>query len=466
MAANISARLCLFAALSVVAFAGPAGTADAVELRAQIDAIVKTALKRTGTPSASIALVRDRTLIYSHAYGWGRLDPPQEATPAMRYAIGSISKEFTAAALLFLQERGLLSIDDPAGRYIPNLGPAAEVTIRALLSHTGGVRDWWPQDYCRPQILHPVHPEQIVAAWANRPLDFPPNSDWRYSNTGYTIAGLIAEHIAHEPLFEQLRTRIFAPLRMTSAFDMSIHPLSTSDAVGYTHYALGLPRVAPKEGAGWLFGMGQLAMTASDLARWDIALMEHRLLNEGSYRDFTQEVRLTNGAGTEYALGLQVLLESGRRVWKHGGAVSGFTAHNRVYPDDGDAIIVLVNGEGSVSTSIADQLSRLLLTERSAHESAADAEAKRIFADLQRGRIERERLTSNARSYFTAQALSDFSASLGPLGDPNEFTLARSYRRGGLIIRTYDVACADRKLTVVMENTLEGQIEQYTVTAD
>ena len=435
-------------------------------LRTRADAAVEAVLARTGVPSASVAVVRDHAVVYAHAYGWAQLAPRRAATPDMRYAIGSISKEFTATALLLLQEDGRLSIDDPAGKWVAGLGPAAGASLRSLLSHTSGIRDFWPQDYDPPEMLKAVKPEQIVLRWANQPLDFKTGTAWQYSNTGYTVAGMAAEKAARTPLFEQMRSRIFVPLGMASVVDFDAAPLSNSDASGYTRYALGPPRPAAKEGRGWLFAAGELAMSASDLARWDIALIEHRVLRPESYRELTTEVVLQNGAGAGYGLGLDVTLESGRRLLKHNGEVGGFTAENRIYPDDGIAIVVLTNQDASNAFEpIAAALAELMLVSDSPADAAAFADAKKIFSELQSGRIDAARLTSNGRSYFSAQALQDFHASLSPLGAPAGFQLQRSGLRGGFITRVYDVTFAQKTLTVVMRSTAEGLIEQYTVSA-
>ena len=448
------------------AAAAPAEEALSTALRARVDAAVGAALARTAVPSASIAIVRGRTLVYANAYGWAQLEPRRAASPSMRYAIGSISKEFTAAALLLLQERGALSIDDPAGKWLSGLGPAAAVSIRALLSHTSGIRDFWPQDYDLPEMLGPVSPAELVARWANRPLDFPAGSAWQYSNTGYTVAGLIAERAAHAGLFEFLSAQVFRPLGMSSAFDFDAAPLPAGDATGYTRYALGPPRPAAKEGRGWLFAAGELAMSAADLAAWDIAVSERRLLSEASYRDLTTEVRLANGAGTGYALGLDVALEGGRRRLAHGGEVGGFTAENRIYPDDGAAIVVLTNQDAAnAATVIADELEKLLFVADSPADAAAVAQAERMFGELQQGRLDPALLTANARSYFTARALADFHASLAPLGKPAKFALLRASRRGGLMTRVYEITYGDRTLLAVVRSTPDGLIEQYTVSA-
>jgi D-alanyl-D-alanine carboxypeptidase len=456
----------LGAALIMLGPANAGGQAFTAQQRVVVDAAVHAALIRTGVPSASVALVRGGVIVHAQAYGWAQLEPKRVANVNMRYAIGSVSKQFTAAALLMLQEQAALSIDDPAGKYVQGLGPAHGVTIRSLLSHTSGVRDYWPQDYDFPEMLTLVNPRDIVARWADQPLDFPTGTAQRYSNTGYTVAGLIAEEVAREPLFQFLRTRIFTPLGMASAYDFDAAPLPPGDATGYTRYALAAPRRAAKEGRGWLFGAGELAMTASDLARWDIALIEHRLLSLASYRDLTTEILLANGVGTGYALGLGVTLQSGRRVLKHEGEVGGFTAANVIYPDDGAAVVVLTNEDAAnAAEEIADTLGKLMFVEDSPADEAAAASVRRMFMGLQQGRIDPTLLTDNARSYFKPLALADFRASLGPLGSPPSFILLRTSPRGGLITRVYDTTCGHRKLRVIERLAPGGLVEQFTVSA-
>ena len=123
------------------------------EMRDRIDKLATDVLTRTGVPSASLAIVKDGQVAYVKAYGDARLEPKTPATPEMRYSIGSISKQFTATAILLLQEQGKLSLDDKVGKFIPSLTRANEVTIRQLLSHTSGYQDYWPQDYVMPGML-------------------------------------------------------------------------------------------------------------------------------------------------------------------------------------------------------------------------------------------------------------------------------------------------------------------------
>jgi CubicO group peptidase (beta-lactamase class C family) len=453
----------------LVAIVAPAlpvlAQADASDLRAGADRIAREVLASTGVPSASLAVVKDGRIVYVEAYGEARLDPRTPARPAMRYSIGSISKQFTAAAILMLAQERKLSLDDPVSRFAPDLTRAGDVTIRQLLSHTSGYQDYWPQDYVPPVMLKEVTSAGILERWAKRPLDFEPGTQYQYSNTNYVIAGLIVEKAAGMPLLEFLRARIFAPLGMTSVTDVDRDGLGQTDSVGYLRYALGPPRPAPKEGKGWLFAAGELAMTAQDLARWNVAVLEQRLLTPASWREMATDVRLKNGMGTRYGLGIGVTQESGRRALEHGGEVSGFTAQNIVFPDDGAAISVLTNQDAAgAASAIARKIAPLLFTKGSSAE-ASETRALQIFEGLQRGRIDRSLFTPNANSYFTEEAVKDFAASLGRLGKPAELHQTSLRDRGGMTFHGFEVKFGKKTLALWERDMPDGRIEEFQIMA-
>jgi D-alanyl-D-alanine carboxypeptidase len=157
--------------------------------RDAIDAAVKKTLASTGVASASVAVVKDAKIAYTQAYGDARLDPRTPASPAMRYKIGSNTKQFTATAVLLLCERGKLSLDNSVAKYFPGLTRANQITIRQLLSHTSGYEDYYPLDYVAPFMARKTTPQAILEAWAKKPLNFDPGTKWQYSNTNYAIAG-------------------------------------------------------------------------------------------------------------------------------------------------------------------------------------------------------------------------------------------------------------------------------------
>jgi len=436
------------------------------DLRTQIDSVAKNVLAKTGVPSASIAIVKNGRISYLQAYGSARLDPETPAKPDMRYSIGSISKQFTAAAILMLQEQGKLSVDDKVGKFLPDLTRANEVTIRQLLSHTSGYQDFWPQDYVMPRMLEPVTAKEILDTWGKKPLDFDPGTKWQYSNTNYVIAGVIIEKVSGTPLIKFLHDRVFVPLQMDRVADTDDGRLYPPDPAGYLRYALGPSRPAPKEGRGWMFAAGELAMPAEDLAKWDISIMDQKLLKPASYRDFETEVVLKNGVGTQYALGVEVKDDSGRRELEHSGEVSGFTAENIVYPDDKVAIAVLTNQDAaSASGQIGRGIAPLLFKTADSLTGQKEEQARKIFEGLQHGQIDRSLFTSNCNAYFSDQAIQDFASSLGPLGTPQEFTQSFQELRGGMTLRVYRIKFPNKTIRAWTYEMPDGKLEQYQVAA-
>ena len=432
------------------------------EMQQKIDKVASDALAKTGVPSASVAAVRDGQIAYLHAYGHARLDPETPAKPEMRYSIGSISKQFTAAAILLLQEEGKLSLDDKVGKFVPNLTRANEVTIRQLLSLSGLLA----QDYVMPMMLHPVTAEKILDTWGRKPLDFEPGTKWQYSNTNYVIAGVIVEKISGEPLLQFLQQKIFAPLNMKSVADTDKTKLGDTDPTGYLRYALGPPRPAPREGSGWLFAAGELAMPVEDLAKWDISIINQKLMKPASYQEFETEVLLKNGLGTRYGLGVDVRSELGHRSLSHSGEVSGFTSDNLVFPDERVAVIVLTNQDAAgASEAIATGIAPLLLASDDPATPEKLAQARKIFEGLQHGSVDRSLFTDNANFYFNEQALKDFANSLGPLGTPEGFIQVRQALRGGMKLRVYTIKFPKSELRAWTYEMPDGKLEQYQIAA-
>ena len=429
--------------------------------------IAQTEIKQLGVPSASIAIVLNDRIVYSRAFGNARLSPERAATSADRYQIGSNSKEFLATALLMLQEEGKLSLDDRVGKYLPQLETAKNVTLRQLLSHTAGIRDYWPQDYVFTRMRTPISHQEILQQWAHQPLDFAPGERWQYSNTGLVVAGVIFEKVAGEPLFGFLKRRVFVPLQMSSVVNADETAADSSDAFGYTRAALGPLRPAPHEGQGWLFAAGELAMTAEDLARWDLSIIDQKLMKPSSYRQLETEVLLNDGVGTRYGLGLFVAQSSERRMLWHDGETSGFLSLNTIYPDLRAAVVVLTNSDGSdAASSTTDKLRRLVLEQAIPADAARLAQARAIFDGLREGRVDRKLLSSNANDYFTPQMLQDIAQSLAPLGPVQSFKLVDTGTRGGMDFRIYDLTFAQRQLKLITRALADGKIEQYMIAAN
>ena len=464
---STASRIILSTLITISPLALAAQTVSTLDpaIRDRVDRIAAQVLQQTGVPSASVAIVQHGKLVYTHAYGSARLatdkTPAIPATPEMRYSIGSISKQFTATAILLLQEEGKLSLDDPIGKYLLGLTRGDEVTIRQILSHTSGYQDYWPEDYVMTTMLPPETAQQIIDTWGKKTLDFEPGTQWQYSNTNFVIAGAIVEKVTGAPYFDFLTHRIFRTLGMTSVWNSDQAKLTQVDATPYYRHAVGPLRVAPKEGLGWMFAAGELAMTAHDLALWDESLLAQSVLKPGSYKQMFTEVMLKNGQGTHYGLGVEVRDYNGHRSIEHGGEVSGFVSDNEVLIDDGVAVAVLTNQD---AVGAAGTIARLAAPIVAGYPpTSEEQQAIDIFHGLQQGRIDRTLLAPNLSDYFTAEALADFQSSLVSLGEPLTFRQTRTALRGGMTFRSFDIIYPSKHLTLTTYTYPDGKLEQYLI---
>jgi D-alanyl-D-alanine carboxypeptidase len=459
--------------LGIMLLAGvPAGAGGAVDAAAvdnaaldtaAVDRVVAEWLASTGAPSASIAIVQNDRLAYVRAYGDSRLSPKVPSTAAARYAIDSVSKEFTAAAVLLLAEQGKLSLDDPMAKWFPGLPRATgAVTLRQALTHTGGIRDYWPQDFLTPEMTHPTTPAAIIDEWAQRPLDFEPGTDWQYSNTGYVLAGTVVEKVSGETLFTFLKRHVFTPLHMTQVAEYSpagaVARAPAGDAAGYTRHGLGPVVAAPKEGSGWLFGAAGLAMRPSDLALWDLSLLDRSLLKAQSYRTEFEPMVLKSGRAPVYALGLEVELIQGRLRIGHAGSGSGFLADNRLWPKERSAIVVLTNNDWADPSDLTDRIAFIVLP-----PTPEEARIRQIFQAFQEGTVDRELFSPAGNFYLTATVLADLRSSLSPLGPARLIQLERETRRGGMTTRRWKILCPGARLGAIERSHPDGKIDEFMI---
>ena len=236
-------------------------------------------------------------------------------------------------------------------------------------------------------MLEPITARKIMDTWAKKPLDFEPGTKWQYSNTNYVIAGAIVEKVVGHAVLQVSATENIHAARHVECHRHRSGTSQPSDPIGYKRYALGPLRVAPKEGKGWLFAAGQLAMTAEDLAKWDISIIEGKLMKPASYLELGRETLLKNGLGTNYGLGVNVSSALGRRALSHGGEVSGFTAQNIVFPDDRVAVVVLVNQDAaSTAGPIASGIPPLLFAVNDADHRRKTGASQRDFRRIAGGK--------------------------------------------------------------------------------
>jgi len=228
---------------------------------------------------------------------------------------------------------------------------------------------------------------------------------------------------------------------------------------------LGPPRPVAREAEGWYPGAAELCMTAPDLAKWNAAVLQKHILSGKSYREFTEDVKLADGKPTHYGLGVQVGEFHGTPQIMHSGEVSGFLAMNRVYPDKHIAVTVLSNEDGvNLIGLLSEQLALIMLQPgQSAQNEKVDAQIRSILNGLQEGKVNRELLSSNAASYFSATALSDYQHSLGPLGQLKFLILQSQQQRGGMTHLNYRAQYERKAVTLNIYRLPSGKFEQFMV---
>jgi D-alanyl-D-alanine carboxypeptidase len=333
----IARLLPIFCALALLSCGD--GTDRNAELAARVDARVARYQRDTYAPGVSVAVVRAGrdTLVY-RGYGLANLEHDVPATPRTVYRIGSVTKQFTAAAVLRLAEQGRLSLDDSVGRHLPRL-PAAwrGARIRQVLNHTSGipasiagaVREW---DRMTPELLVPL--------LANEPLDFAPGAEFRYSNLGYIVLGLLIEEVAGTTYAHHVESTLLRPLGLHATRYCDVEPVIEHRASGYDAHDTVLVNAAYNP-MRIPFSAGALCSTVGDLAAWNRALATGRVVNPASWARMTTPEGAARSSG--YGYGLFVRPIGGRPSFGHGGAVEGFRAINAYLPDDSLSVTLLTN---------------------------------------------------------------------------------------------------------------------------
>jgi D-alanyl-D-alanine carboxypeptidase len=318
------------------------------ELAARLDGILAQWRKDAQVPGVVAALrMPDGTVWYGGA-GRGRLPPDAaKATPDTPWVIGSITKTFVAALAFKLQEEGRLSLDDPIATWLPDVANAGKITLRMLLNHTSGLADYfWHPKYADLVYGRPTHHwtvDEIMALAAERTPVFAPGAKQEYSNTNYILAGRILEEVGGEPLAQQLRSRFFDPLGLTSVVFQGDEPVPDGAAKGYwkdgswVDWSDGTTLRPMTSAATVVWAAGAILASARDLLRWEAALYGGEVLSQDSLAQLLTFGPAGYGPGTRYQR------MAGWDGYGHGGSLRGFQAGMYRLPEAGVDIIVMTN---------------------------------------------------------------------------------------------------------------------------
>ena len=438
---------------------------------AAIDAYVAAQVRDQGYAGLAITIMRDGKVVMAKGYGKRSLDQGAPVEPETAFAIGSVTKQFTCACVLLLAEEGKLSIDDKVAQYEPKLTRAGDITLHDLMTHISGYPDFYPLDFVDRRLVRPILTEALLLEYAGAKLDFEPGARWSYSNTGYTLLGHVVAKVSGKPFGQFLKERILDPLGMAhSVFEPG--PEVKGQTKGYTSFALGPLEPALPEASGWLYAAGGLWASAPDLARWDLALLESRVLKPESYRLMTTPRALKNGHTTGYGCGLNIRQIDGETVLTHGGAVSGFLAVNAMVPRSKSAVILLTNTEHLPADSLHATILRLLLMDQkkqgspnvpkvsgpSPREAALD-----YLHQMQAGKLDRDRLGEEFGLFVTDLRLQAAASRLKALGEPEKVEVTNVYERGGMEVASIHFTFKTAALGGLLYRTPDGKIQQFLI---
>ena len=449
LSAIVSASLLCGAGVPARAAEAPAAlTAPVV---AKLDAAVTAATSdATGSaPAVSIAIVENGRIAYTRAAGLEDVAAGRKATTATRFRIGSITKMFTAVAVMQLVERGAMRLDATLATYLPNAPHAHEVTIRQLLMHTSGIPDFGDEAITSGAVGMATTPAAILASMGGKPLIFAPGSHYAYSNTGYVLLGLAIEHVAKMPLAAYERTHIFVPAGMRDT-TVGAWAAAPGTATGYMDAAA---TPTPPLDASWFFAAGDMVSTPSDLARFDIALMNGALVTPAMFAQMRATSVATGEEGVRYGLGMTLFPLADETFVGHHGGLPGFAADNEMLPSAHFAVVVCGSAftfstaglNGPVLATLLPVTAAHAVAERKAtmlvagagEDPAATARFAAFFTGLQQGRVDRSTLTDEMNAQLTAERLPDVAQQLATLGTLQKLIFHNKVDQGAGIVYHY-----------------------------
>ena len=410
----------------------------------------------------SVAVAQDGKVTFAQGYGYSSLADKAPVTTQTMFAVGSVTKEFTCTAALMLQDSGKLSMQDPVAKWFPNLTRAADITLIDLGNHVSGYRDYYPLDFVDREMQRPTTPDSVIQEYATRPLDFEPGTRWSYSNTNFDILGRVVEKVSGEAFGDFLARHVFG--RVNMPYSRYAPSPGNWMATGYTSFALGAPERAEPEAAGWDGMAGAIWSTPGDLAAWDLALMEGKLLSPRSYQMLTGARRLSDGRSTGYGCGLSVNDRGNAIVLSHGGAVSGFSALNAFVPATRSAVALLTNQDFGDLGPLANVIVRKLIPQMSVPAITGPpplAAAQAFLAGFQRGQVDRATLGDDFSAYLPPERLAAARRSMA--GRITDLAVGGTSERGGMEVADLSFKVGGRPATALMYRTPDGKIQEFLV---
>lgn len=325
-----------------------------------VDSLAQAYISAQRAPGVSIEILRGRDTVVRAGYGFADLEQRVPASPATVYQIGSITKQFAAAAVMRLVEAGRIKLDDSISAYIDGLPTGwRRVTVRQLLNHTSGIpsmTDIGPRWVTRWR--EDMSTDTLIALTARDSMWFAPGSSWRYDNTGYVLVGVLLDRATGELFPSYLETKLLRPLGLAHSYYCDLNRVLPGRAPGYERDSAGWHRAAYLSMT-QPYSAGAMCSTVDDVARWNVLLSTGKVVTPASYQTMTTPSGAAQARG--YGFGLAVDTLGGRRMIHHGGGILGFTSANGYFPDDSLSVTVLTNTGSSGPDSLFRNVARAAL---------------------------------------------------------------------------------------------------------
>lgn len=304
-------------------------------------------------PGAIILLAKDGKPFFRKAYGMANIELPVTMNTDHKMGIGSISKQFTAMALLLLQQEGKLNIKDDIRKYLPQYNTwGRTITIDQILSHTSGIPSYTELPGFDTLADKKISNSRLISFFERSPLIFEPGSNWSYSNSGFVLAGVIVEKITGQPFNDFVSERILKKLNMTeTSFGSSDYALPGKTAEYAGNTPKGKIKMETQYDWYWAYGAGQLISTVDDMLKWDEALYDAGFIRPELLKTAHTAIPLTTGLSANYGLGWAVDTLNGKAVIQHGGSIGGYRAQGIRLPDD-HIYMILLSNSGATNSSL------------------------------------------------------------------------------------------------------------------
>lgn len=324
----------------IIALAQPANDA---QLSTQFDKLLANQFKANG-PGCTALVARNGKVIYQKAFGMANLELSVPMQTDMVFRIGSITKQFTAIAILQLMEQGKLSLQDEITRFIPNYPTQGKkITIEHLLTHTSGIKNTTDMPTFWPMIRKDMTPLELIDVFKNQPMEFEPGTQWRYSNSGYGLLGLVIEKVSGKTYPKYLEDIFFKPVGMRQSYFGSNTKLINKQAAGYESDANGSLQNASYISMSIPFSAGAIQSTVGDLWIWHQAVHNYQLVKKETLNKALTPYRLSTGQLTDYGYGWFIdSLQNSPLIW-HSGSINGFRSYWLYLPHEDVLVAVLSN---------------------------------------------------------------------------------------------------------------------------